>query len=166
MTCTNVLGYTRYKQHYLTTKLEFLGCYIALFSSNKTSLGFAMILFSGILRATPSVSLSTLSSTSFTVVRTTNLSITARSLYFSWSINLASFLFCLTCSLTAKTGISQYAWPRMIRSWVGNDRRIPLWHCIRELKLSKHLPEQYFEGRIMTRQDVRDTFGSFGTEST
>ena len=67
MTCTNVLGYTRYKQHYLTTKLEFLGCYIALFSSNKTSLGFAMILFSGILRATPSVSLSTLSSSNFKV---------------------------------------------------------------------------------------------------
>ena len=110
------------------------------------------MLFLGILRTTPSVSLSTLSSTNFTVVRTTNLSITARSLYFSWSINLASFLFCLTCSLTAKTGISQYAWPRVIRSWVGNDRRIPLWHCIRELKLSKHVPEQYFEGRIMTRE--------------
>ena len=34
----------------------------------------------------------------------------------------------------------------------GNDRRIRRWHCVRELKLSKHLPEQYFEGRIMTRE--------------
>ena len=34
----------------------------------------------------------------------------ARTLFSSWSINLASTLFCLTCSLTAKTGMSQYAW--------------------------------------------------------
>ena len=52
------------------------------------------------------------------------------------------------------------------------------WHCVRELKLFKHFPEQYFEGRIMTRevrilckrratrQHVRDAFGSFATELT
>ena len=34
----------------------------------------------------------------------------------------------------------------------GNDRRIPRWHCIRELKLSKHFLEQYFEGRGMTHK--------------
>ena len=32
---------------------------------------------------------------------------TARTLFLSWSVNLASTLFCLTCSLTA--GMSQYA---------------------------------------------------------
>ena len=60
----------------------------------------------------------------------------------------------------------------------GNDRRIPRWHRVRELKLSKHLPEQYFEGRIVTckalirckrratHQHIRDTFGSFAKKST
>ena len=52
------------------------------------------------------------------------------------------------------------------------------WHCVRELKLFKHFPEQYFEGRITTRevrilckrratrQHVGDAFGSFATELT
>ena len=40
---------------------------------------------------------------------------TARTLL-SWSINLASTLFCLTCSLTAKNGISQYVWASGYRS--------------------------------------------------
>ena len=35
---------------------------------------------------------------------------TARTFFFSCSINLTSTLFCFTCSLAAKTGISQYAW--------------------------------------------------------
>ena len=94
------------------------------------------------------------------------------------SLLLTSTMSCLTCSLTVKTGISQMNMlrPQVTCRWVckwQENTIIIMVALYQRLKLSKHFPEQYFEGRIMTRevlvlcnrratrQHVRDTFGSF-----
>lgn len=64
---------------------------------------------------------------------------------------LLSTLSCLTCSLTVKTGISQMNMlgPRVTCRWVWKWQENTMVALYQRLKLSKHFPEQYFEGRII-----------------
>lgn len=67
------------------------------------------------------------------------------------SLLLTSTLSCLTCSLTVKTGLSQMNMlgPQVTCRWVWKWRENTMVALYQRLKLSKHFPEQYFEGRIM-----------------
>ena len=70
------------------------------------------------------------------------------------SLLLTSTMSCLTCSLTVKTGISQMNMlrPQVTCRWVckwQENTIIIMVALYQRLKLSKHFPEQYFEGRII-----------------